>query len=91
MNERVDHILKTLLSDFGSTHGLSEREAETVALALAGMRTKEIASALGCAPQTIATYWDRIYRKTNTNSREMVLALMIRFIVVTTVTKASGF
>jgi DNA-binding CsgD family transcriptional regulator len=91
MNERVDHMIRALLADFGYAHSLSDREAETVALALAGMRTKEIASALGCAPQTIATYWDRVYRKTNSNSKEMVLALVVRFIVATTVTKTSDF
>lgn len=73
--------LETLLEGFGRAHGLSRREAQIVALASTGHRTKEIGAALGCAPQTIGTYWERIYRKTQTASREMVLALVLRFVV----------
>jgi DNA-binding CsgD family transcriptional regulator len=91
INEQVERTLRTLLLAFRDVHNLSDREAETVALALTGLRTKEIASTLGCAPQTIATYWDRVYRKTNSNSKEMVLALVIRFIVETAVTESSDF
>src|ERR1051325_815532 len=62
-------VLKALLEDFGRAYGLSRREQEIVALASTGHRTKEISDALGCATQTIGTYWERIYRKTKHTSR----------------------
>ncbi len=76
-----DLILKALLEDFGRAYGLSRRECEIVMLASTGHRTKEISASLGCATQTVGTYWERIYRKTQNASREMVLALVLRFIV----------
>lgn len=80
-DEGTDIALNKLLEDFGHANRLSRRERQIVMLASTGHRTKEIGAALGCAIQTIGTYWERIYRKTRTTSREMVLALVLRFIV----------
>lgn len=80
-DDKNDIVLKNFLKDFGRTYGLSRRESEILTLASTGHSTKEISAVLGCAPQTVGTYWERIYRKTQNDSREMVLALVLRFII----------
>ena len=82
-------MLKALLEEFGRVYGLSRREQEIITLASTGHRTKEISDALGCATQTIGTYWERIYRKTKYTSREEVLALILRFVIETVLEPAS--
>ncbi len=88
IEDECETTLKTHLEDFGRLYGLSKRECEIVTLASTGSRTKEISAAIGCATQTVGTYWERIYRKTQRASREAVLALVLRFVV--DVTRARG-
>ena len=78
--EKIE-VMRPTVDDFGSLHNLSPREKEILGMAACGYRTKEISHYLGCAIQTIGTYWARIYLKTRSTSRENVIAQLLRFAV----------
>lgn len=62
---------------FCEKHALSPRELQLVRAAANGLGNKQIADLLGCKEATVATYWRRIFDKTDCHSRTEVLALLI--------------
>ena len=57
---------------------LSGRERELLLLAAEGLTTAEIATALYLSPNTVKTYWQRLYEKLGTGDRASALAEAIR-------------
>ena len=57
---------------------LSGREQELLALAADGMTSAEIAQRLHLSPNTVKTYWQRLYEKLGTSDRGSAIAEAIR-------------
>jgi two-component system nitrate/nitrite response regulator NarL len=57
---------------------LSGRERELLQLAAQGLTTAEIAKALYLSPNTVKTYWQRLYEKLGTGDRASAIAEAIR-------------
>jgi len=57
---------------------LSGRERELLELAASGLNTNEIASRLYLSPNTVKTYWQRLYEKLGTSDRASAMAEAIR-------------
>jgi two-component system nitrate/nitrite response regulator NarL len=57
---------------------LSGRERELLQLAAEGLTTAEIASALYLSPNTVKTYWQRLYEKLGTGDRASAIAEALR-------------
>lgn len=57
---------------------LSGRERELLELAAAGLNTSEIASRLCLSPNTVKTYWQRLYEKLGATDRASAMAEAIR-------------
>ena len=57
---------------------LSGRERELLELAAAGLTTAEIASRLHLSPNTVKTYWQRLYEKLGASDRASAMAEAIR-------------
>lgn len=70
----VDHLER-----FVEAHRLSPRERSILGLAIDGANDKEICGRLGCARGTIATYWQRIFKKSGQHSQRDVIAAILRF------------
>lgn len=66
---------------YGHAHGLSPRETEVLEHALSGEVRKQCAHGLGCSTGSVASYWQRIYRKTNQHGREDVVLDVLRFVL----------
>jgi len=66
---------------FADLFKLSPREAALFRCALAGLNGEESALALGCSRGTIATFWNRIFRKTQTTSQRNVIVLFTRLVL----------
>ncbi|MEZ5180465.1 MAG: response regulator transcription factor [Acidimicrobiales bacterium] len=60
----------------GQQLGLSEREAEVVALAALGHRNREIAGALDVSVDTVKTHLARSFRKLDVHNRTALSALV---------------
>ncbi|MFO0725844.1 MAG: response regulator transcription factor [Myxococcota bacterium] len=58
---------------------LSPRERAILELAVDGANDKEIAHRCSCARGTIATYWQRIFKKTGQHSQRDVISSILRF------------
>lgn len=54
---------------------LSERELEILELAKDGFIDKEIALRMGISQATVATYWDRIRRKSGAKTRVQAVVI----------------
>lgn len=63
---------------FAARHRLSPRETRLLELAVEGVTNKEAAEVLGCSVGTIATYWQRIFAKTEQRSQRDVVAAILR-------------
>jgi two-component system nitrate/nitrite response regulator NarL len=61
----------------GTVH-LSGRERELLELAASGHNTMEIASRLHLSPNTVKTYWQRLYEKLGASDRASAMAEAIR-------------
>jgi two-component system, NarL family, nitrate/nitrite response regulator NarL len=57
---------------------LSGRERELLELAAGGLNTSEIASRLHLSPNTVKTYWQRLYEKLGATDRASAMAEAIR-------------
>ena len=57
---------------------LSGRERELLELAASGLNTTEIASRLYLSPNTVKTYWQRLYEKLGATDRASAMAEAIR-------------
>jgi len=57
---------------------LSRRERELLALAAEGLTTVEIAQRLHLSPNTVKTYWQRLYEKLGASDRVSAMAEAIR-------------
>jgi two-component system nitrate/nitrite response regulator NarL len=57
---------------------LSGRERQLLELAAAGLTTAEIASRLHLSPNTVKTYWQRLYEKLGASDRASAMAEAIR-------------
>ena len=66
---------------YARVHGLSARETEVLAHALAGEVRKQCAARIGCSAGTVSTYWQRIYNKTGQRQQEDVLRDVLRFVL----------
>ena len=60
------------------TAAVSGRERELLALATEGLTTAEIAGRLNLSPNTVKTYWQRIYEKLGAGDRASAVAEAIR-------------
>ncbi len=58
---------------FAFSKGLSPRERNLLVLAYRGMNNDEAASGLHCSRATVATYWNRIFRKVGLRTQRDVL------------------
>lgn len=67
------------LERFVTHHRLSPRERSILRMAVEGANDKEIAGQLSCARGTVATYWQRIFKKTGQHSQRDVIASILRF------------
>lgn len=68
------------LSDFANRYRLSPNEKRVLECALLGMNNDEAASALKCQRSTVATYWNRIFRKTGVSGQRDVVVLLLHTI-----------
>jgi two-component system nitrate/nitrite response regulator NarL len=57
---------------------LSGRDRDLLALAAEGLTTAEIARRLYLSPNTVKTYWQRLYEKLGAGDRASALAEAIR-------------
>lgn len=63
-------------ADFSTRYRLSPREAALLRLALAGLNNDEAAAELDCSRATIASFWNRIFKKTGARGQRDVIILL---------------
>jgi DNA-binding CsgD family transcriptional regulator len=73
----VGKSVEDLIRTFGEEHGLSPRELEVLARMAAGLCTKEIATAMGCAYSTVVVFKRRILSKTKLTSSTAMLPMLL--------------
>jgi two-component system, NarL family, nitrate/nitrite response regulator NarL len=71
-------VLDLIRSRAGGTVQLSGRERELLELAAEGLTTAEIAERLYLSPNTVKTYWQRLYEKLGARDRTSAIAEAIR-------------
>jgi two-component system, NarL family, nitrate/nitrite response regulator NarL len=71
-------VLDLIRSRGGGAVQLSGRERELLELAAGGLTTGEIASRLHLSPNTVKTYWQRLYEKLGASDRASAMAEAIR-------------
>jgi two-component system nitrate/nitrite response regulator NarL len=71
-------VLELIRRRARDTVRVSERERELLALATEGLTTAEIAGRLHLSPNTVKTYWQRVYEKLGANDRASAVAEAIR-------------
>lgn len=71
-------VLDLIRARGGGTVQLSGRERELLELAAAGLTTPEIARRLYLSPNTVKTYWQRLYEKLGASDRASAMAEAIR-------------
>jgi DNA-binding NarL/FixJ family response regulator len=68
-----DHV-----QNFARTYRLSPREIALLRLAVLGRNNDQAAAELGCSRATVATYWNRVFRKTGVSGQRDVIILLLR-------------
>jgi two-component system nitrate/nitrite response regulator NarL len=71
-------VLELIRRRAQDTVRVSERERELLALATEGLTTAEIAGRLHLSPNTVKTYWQRVYEKLGASDRASAVAEAIR-------------
>jgi two-component system, NarL family, nitrate/nitrite response regulator NarL len=71
-------VLDLIRERSGAIVDLSGRERDLLRLATEGLTTAEIAERLYLSPNTVKTYWQRLYEKLGTSDRTSALAEAIR-------------
>lgn len=71
-------VLDLIRARAGADVQLSGRERELLELAATGLTTAEIANRLYLSPNTVKTYWQRLYEKLGASDRANALAEAIR-------------
>lgn len=71
-------VLDLIRTRAGGAVQLSGRERELLELAASGLTTSEIASRLYLSPNTVKTYWQRLYEKLGASDRASAMAEAIR-------------
>ena len=71
--------LQSWIEAFGEAHRLSARELGVVMVMVMGYTTKRAPDVLGCSANTAATYWKRVFRKTQSTSKCEVLLRILAF------------
>ena len=69
--QRNDSAVATVAGKYG----LTPRETELLAFAMAGVPPKQLADALQCADGTVRAYWQRILEKTGCATQRDVILL----------------
>lgn len=68
-----DHV-----QSFARAYRLSPREVALLKLAVLGRNNDEAAAELGCSRATVATYWNRMFRKTGVSGQRDLIVLLLR-------------
>lgn len=68
-----DHV-----QNFARAYRLSPREVALLQLAVLGRNNDQAAAELGCSRATVATYWNRVFRKTGVSGQRDVIILLLR-------------
>jgi two-component system nitrate/nitrite response regulator NarL len=71
-------VLDLIRTRARGTVQLSGRERELLELAASGLNTNEIATRLYLSPNTVKTYWQRLYEKLGASDRASAMAEAIR-------------
>jgi two-component system nitrate/nitrite response regulator NarL len=71
-------VLDLIRQRAGDIGRVSGRERELLALATKGLTTAEIAGRLNLSPNTVKTYWQRVYEKLGASDRASAVAEAIR-------------
>ena len=66
--------------------GLTQREAEVLALIARGASTRQVARSLGIRPKTAGTYIERIYTKTGASTRSTATLFAVEHGLLDTLT-----
>jgi DNA-binding NarL/FixJ family response regulator len=76
----VEHLLQRqdYVTQFARSYKLSPRESALLRLATAGRNNDEAAAQLGCTRATVATYWNRMFRKTGVSGQRDLMILLMR-------------
>lgn len=67
------------LAEFAASHDLSDTETTLLRIALEGGGVRESCERLGCKPNSVMTYWKRIFEKTACRSQREVLGALLRY------------
>ena len=67
-----------LVDTYATAMALSSRERQILVLTYRKQSTKQIAEKLRCKEGTLASYWQRIFRKTGCRSKQEVLASIVQ-------------
>lgn len=70
------------LRDFLYSHGLNNRDSETIEWAIQGLSNREIAEKMDICHFTVKTYLHRAFKKLNVNSRMKLLVVCIPYLEV---------
>jgi DNA-binding NarL/FixJ family response regulator len=66
------------VAEFSMRYELSPREAAVLRLAIAGLNNDEAAAELDCSRATVASFWNRIFKKTGVRGQRDVIVLLLQ-------------
>lgn len=75
--------LDPIIQSFAKKNRFTPQEHKVLCLRIAGHHGKSIACAIGCSPNTVSTYWKRMFRKAACSDQAEVLASVLRFALTT--------
>ena len=78
VHERHVFGVAVTVAEFAHIHGLSNRERMLLEFVANGTPAKEVSVRLNVKPSTIATMWQRIFRRTGMRAQSEVLAAVLR-------------
>ena len=80
-NEPSVPTIRLAVLAYAAKHRLSSREEQLLTLAVVGRTVQQAADELHLSPNTVATYWQRIYQKTGHRPQSEVLAHLLRCVL----------